>query len=101
MLMNLLTCNKNGSSLAEGCLRLNTFIISKEWLLLTDDVKKMNKAVKEAKAGGVHVVKEEFVEAARKGGAALLITSHSICDWGTDVCTVVHNLYSICTQSIQ
>ena len=55
-----------------------------------DDVKKMSKAVKDAKAAGVHVVKEEFVLAAKKGGAALLITSHSICDWGNDVSTIVY-----------
>ena len=57
--------------------------------MIPDDVKNMSDVVKDAKAAGVHVVKEEFVQAAKNGGAALLITSHSICDWGNDVSTIL------------
>ena len=41
--------------------------------------------VNEAKAADVHVIDEDFLNACKKGGAALLITQHSICAWGSDV----------------
>ena len=40
-------------------------------------------------------MKEEFIEASKKGGAALLIASHSLCDWGTDVSQQVYILSTI------
>ena len=55
--------------------------------MYTEEVKskKNKKAVKQAKDADVYVVKEEFLEASKKGGAALFIKNHSLCDWGTDV----------------
>ena len=55
--------------------------------LTTEEVgnKKNKKAVKQAKDADVYVVKEAFLEASKKGGAALFIKSHSLCDWGSDV----------------
>ena len=49
------------------------------------EVDKNSKAMKEAKAADVQVVDEGFLEACKKGGAILLINSHSICTWGSDV----------------
>lgn len=51
--------------------------------------KKNKKAVKQAKDGDVYVVNEEFLEASKKGGAALFIKSHSLCDWGSDVSSLL------------
>ena len=51
--------------------------------------------LRQAKEAGVYVVKEEFIEASKKGGAALLIASHSLCDWGTDVSQRVYILSTI------
>ncbi len=51
--------------------------------------------LKQAKEAGVYVVKEEFVEASKKGGAALLIASHSLCDWGKDVSSLVYKILLI------
>ncbi len=47
--------------------------------------KKNKKLVKLAKDANVYVVKEEFLEASKKGGAALFVKAHSLCDWGSDV----------------
>ncbi|KAH3844594.1 poly [ADP-ribose] polymerase 1-like [Dreissena polymorpha] len=49
-----------------------------------DEVEKKSKAVKEAEKADVHVVDEEFLDKVQKGGAALLITAHSIAPWGSD-----------------
>ncbi|XP_063958511.1 poly [ADP-ribose] polymerase 1-like [Lytechinus pictus] len=51
------------------------------------EVKKMNKKMKEAKSNDVHVVSEDFLDAVKNGGAALMITQHSICNWGSDPTT--------------
>jgi hypothetical protein len=48
-------------------------------------VNKKTKSIKEAEKADVHVVDEEFLTKVEKGGAALLITSHSIAPWGSDV----------------
>lgn len=55
--------------------------------MYTEEVKskKNRKAVKQAKDANVYIVKEEFLEASKKGGAALFIKNHSLCDWGSDV----------------
>ena len=50
-----------------------------------DEVEKKSKAIKEAEAADVHVVDEEFLDKVQKGGAALLISQHSIASWGSDV----------------
>ncbi|XP_071962763.1 poly [ADP-ribose] polymerase 1-like isoform X2 [Antedon mediterranea] len=42
------------------------------------------KKIKDAEAHNVHVVSEEFLEDVKSGGAALMITKHSICNWGSD-----------------
>ncbi|PIK37446.1 putative poly [Apostichopus japonicus] len=48
------------------------------------EVEKMTKKIKDAKKCDVHVVSEEFLQSVKTGGAALQITEHSICDWGSD-----------------
>ena len=45
----------------------------------------MSKKIKDAKKHDVHVVSEDFLEAVKKGGAAMMITDNSIADWGSDV----------------
>ncbi|XP_060555294.1 poly [ADP-ribose] polymerase 1-like [Ruditapes philippinarum] len=50
----------------------------------TDEVHKKTKSIKEAEKADVHVVDEDFLTKVEKGGAALLITSHSIAPWGSD-----------------
>ena len=49
------------------------------------EVTKMSKQIKEAEKADVHVVDEAFLDGVAKGGAALLITQHSIAGWGSDV----------------
>ncbi|XP_019618728.1 PREDICTED: poly [ADP-ribose] polymerase 1-like isoform X2 [Branchiostoma belcheri] len=49
-----------------------------------EDVQKMSKKIKDAKAADVHVVSEDFVTDVEKGGAALLIMQKSIASWGSD-----------------
>lgn len=53
------------------------------WIL--EEVEKKSKSIKEAEKAGVHVVDEDFLDKVQKGGAALLITQHSIASWGSDV----------------
>ncbi|XP_013411414.1 poly [ADP-ribose] polymerase 1-like [Lingula anatina] len=48
------------------------------------EVQKNSKKIQEAKSADVHVVSEDFLEAAKKGGAVLMIKEKSICDWGSD-----------------
>ncbi len=45
----------------------------------------MSKKIKDAKKYDVHVVSEDFLEAVKKGGAAMMITDKSISEWGADV----------------
>ncbi|XP_006812383.1 poly [ADP-ribose] polymerase 1-like [Saccoglossus kowalevskii] len=52
-----------------------------------DEVNNMSKKIKEAKAAGVHVVSEDFLNTVKKGGAALMIQQSSIANWGTDPVT--------------
>ena len=51
--------------------------------------------MKEAMESNVNVVKEQFVEEVKNGGAALLIKSHRISSWGCDVsvCMMMKVLY--------
>lgn len=49
-----------------------------------DEVAKKSKVIKEAEKADVHVVDEDFLTKVEKGGAALLITQHSIASWGSD-----------------
>ena len=48
------------------------------------EVKKNNKLMKDANTCDVHVVGETFLDAVVKGGAVLMVTEHTICDWGSD-----------------
>ncbi|KAI0222771.1 Poly [ADP-ribose] polymerase 1 [Lamellibrachia satsuma] len=48
------------------------------------EVEKNSKLMKEAKDSDIQVVDVGFVEAVKKGGAALLIKQHSICSWGSE-----------------
>ena len=54
-------------------------------LFLTAEVEKNSKLMKEAKDSDIQVVDVGFVEAVKKGCAALLIKQHSICSWGSEV----------------
>jgi len=45
--------------------------------------------IKDAKKFDVHVINEEFLDAVQKGGDLLLISQHSICDWGSDVSIIL------------
>lgn len=47
--------------------------------------KTKSKPIKEAEKHDIQVVSEDFLEAVKGGGAALLITQHKISDWGSDV----------------
>jgi len=53
--------------------------------VFVDEVKKKSKQIAEAEDADVHVVDEGFLDKVTRGGAALLITSHSIAPWGSDV----------------
>lgn len=55
------------------------------FVMISDEVAKKSKSVKEAEKADVHVVDEEFLDKVQKGGAALLIVQHSIASWGSDV----------------
>jgi poly [ADP-ribose] polymerase len=46
---------------------------------------KSSKLMKEAQTADIHVVSEDFLTAAEKGGAVLLVQTHSLCSWGSDV----------------
>ena len=47
-------------------------------ICLAEEVEKKGKSIKEAEKADVHVVDEGFLEDVKKGGAALMISSHSI-----------------------
>ncbi|XP_048732716.1 poly [ADP-ribose] polymerase 1-like [Ostrea edulis] len=49
-----------------------------------EEVTKMSKGVKDAQNANVQVIDEGFLDAVKKGGAVLLIQSHSIVSWGSD-----------------
>ena len=48
-------------------------------------MEKKSKLIKDAEKNDIHVIDEGFLEDVKKGGAALMITSHSIASWGSDV----------------
>ena len=50
-----------------------------------EEVAKKSKVISDAEKADVHVIDEGFLEAVKRGGAALLISSHSIASWGSDV----------------
>lgn len=58
----------------------------------TENFEKGGKKIKEAKEADVHVISEDYVEAAKKGGGAILIPQHSLCSWGADVSLRVYFL---------
>ncbi|XP_023213752.1 poly [ADP-ribose] polymerase 1-like [Centruroides sculpturatus] len=49
-----------------------------------EEIKKNSKKIKDAEKANVHVVSEDFLESVQNGGAALMITQHSLCSWGGD-----------------
>ena len=51
----------------------------------SEEVKKKGKVIADAEKADVHVVDEDFLEDVKRGGASLLISSHSIAGWGSDV----------------
>ena len=58
---------------------------------LAEEVDKKSKLIKEAEKSDVHVIDEGFLEDVKKGGASLMITSHSIASWGSDVRLLVYH----------
>ncbi|XP_052769011.1 poly [ADP-ribose] polymerase 1-like [Mya arenaria] len=68
-----------GGTVVTKCDKKTTAVISTK-----DEVDKKSKSIKEAESMDVHVVDETFLEKVTKGGAALLITQHSIATWGSD-----------------
>ena len=54
-------------------------------LYFIEEVAKKSKVIADAEKADVHVIDEGFLEAVKRGGAALLISSHSIASWGSDV----------------
>ena len=52
-----------------------------------EEVQKNSSKIKDAKKFDVHVVSENFLKAVKKGKAALMITEHSIAEWGAAVST--------------
>lgn len=55
------------------------------------EVNEFNSQMREAEYFGIQVVPEQFIDDVKNGDAISLITSQSLCDWGTDVSTVVYN----------
>ncbi|XP_033096615.1 poly [ADP-ribose] polymerase 1-like [Anneissia japonica] len=49
-----------------------------------EEIESMSKKIKNSRMHNVHVVSEDFLEDVKTGGAALMISKHSICDWGSD-----------------
>ncbi|XP_064621580.1 poly [ADP-ribose] polymerase 1-like [Lineus longissimus] len=49
-----------------------------------EEIEKMSKKIKEAEDADVQVVDEGFLDAVKRGGAALMITQHNISSWGSD-----------------
>ncbi|XP_069116799.1 poly [ADP-ribose] polymerase 1-like [Argopecten irradians] len=48
------------------------------------EVDKKSKTIKDAEKADIHVVDEGFLDSVQKGGALLMIQSHSIAPWGAD-----------------
>ncbi|XP_060074355.1 poly [ADP-ribose] polymerase 1-like [Ylistrum balloti] len=48
------------------------------------EVGKKSKTIKDAEKADIHVVDEGFLDSVQKGGALLMIQSHSIAPWGAD-----------------
>ncbi|XP_053378443.1 poly [ADP-ribose] polymerase 1-like [Mercenaria mercenaria] len=82
--------SKSKSEITKAVTKLGGTVVSKcdgkvaAVISTKDEVDKKSKAIKEAENADVHVVDEEFLTKVEKGGAALLITSHSIASWGSD-----------------
>ena len=54
-------------------------------IVVSEEVKKKSKVIKEAEKCGVHVVSEDFLSEVKSGNALSLIQKHSIASWGDDV----------------
>lgn len=54
-------------------------------LFFPGEVAKKSKGIKDAEKANIQVVDEGFLDAVKKGGAVLLIQSHSMVPWGSDV----------------
>lgn len=50
-----------------------------------EEVERLGSRMQEAKDLGIQVLPEDFLEDVKKGNAISLISSKSLCDWGTDV----------------
>ncbi|XP_033736235.1 poly [ADP-ribose] polymerase 1-like isoform X2 [Pecten maximus] len=48
------------------------------------EVDKKSKVIKDAEKADIHVVDEGFLDSVQKGGALLMIQTHSIASWGAD-----------------
>lgn len=55
--------------------------------MISEEVAKKSKGIKDAEKANVQVVDEGFLDAVKKGGAVLLIQSHNLVSWGSDVST--------------
>ena len=74
-------------------------------LYFIEEVAKKSKVISDAEKADVHVIDEGFLEAVKRGGAALLISSHSIASWGSDVSYFLAHLphsdkVSFCDRSL-
>lgn len=54
-----------------------------------EEVERMGRRMTDVKDLGIQVVPEDFIEDAKDGGAIPLIVSKSLCDWGTDVSSLL------------
>lgn len=59
----------------------------------SEEVAKKSKGIKDAEKANVQVVDEGFLDAVKKGGAVLLIQSHNLVSWGSDVSTFKKNIF--------
>lgn len=60
--------------------------------MISEEVAKKSKGIKDAEKANVQVVDEGFLDAVKKGGAVLLIQSHNLVSWGSDVSTFKINI---------
>ena len=68
--------------------------------MISEEVAKKSKGIKDAEKANVQVVDEGFLDAVKKGGAVLLIQSHNLVSWGSDVSTFKKIYIEILTNTL-
>ncbi|XP_021365761.1 poly [ADP-ribose] polymerase 1-like isoform X2 [Mizuhopecten yessoensis] len=81
---------KPKEELAREITRLGGFVVDKvssdvaACITTKKEVDKKSRTIKDAEKADIHVVDEGFLESVQKGGALLMIQSHSLATWGAD-----------------